>query len=184
MSVCTTCLRSTHLVDHNGRLWCSWCSGYADRYARRMPGTLDVACSVRFESPLVHPHCLVLNCDIRGAWCWPGAVVELCNRSDEPLVLSYSLAPDTCLELVVRRLGGDRLSRRSRPEPGLCPAPAREPLHTGIPPGQRLAMAIDPLAEVTDDAIRAGEYTAQAVFRHGDWQAVSEPTPFWVTAVW
>src|SRR5215471_14847452 len=118
MSVCTACLRATHIGKQNGRPWCSWCGDYADRYAPRMSGTLDIACALHIEHDSLHQNCLVLNADILGAWSWPSATVEVSNRSPGPVVIHYPTTPCACLELVVRDSRGDRLSRRSVPPQG------------------------------------------------------------------
>ena len=93
--------------------------------------------------------------------------------------LTYPVSPLACLELVVRSRDGDRLSLR----PGTTRSPGVVgSFRTELPPGQLMRLLIDPMAEVAEDAIRAGEYTAQAVYRQAEWQAASEPVPFRVAA--
>jgi hypothetical protein len=183
MGLCTVCLRSTHIQEQNGRPWCSWCGDYADRYAPRMPGTLDIACTVQIEHDSLHQNCLTLNGDVFGAWSWPSAKVEVSNQSPNSVILRYPTTPCACLELVVRDCRGERLSRQAAPSRGHHAQGSAAPLQTEIPPGQRLLVQIDPMADITPDATRTGEYSVQALVRDEGWQAVSEPVKFRVTAM-
>jgi hypothetical protein len=149
-----------------------------------MPGALSITCAVQIEHDSLHQNCLTLNADILGAWSWPAATVEVANQSPGPVVLIYPMTPCVCLELVVRDCRGERLSRRAVPSRSAFALGGAGALQTEIPPGQRLQVRVDPMADVTEDAIRAGEHTVQAVFRNVGWQAVSEPVKFRVTAMY
>jgi hypothetical protein len=183
MSICTACLRPTDGAAENGRPWCKWCGDYADRYAQRMPDTLDLVLAVRVEDDAQQRCCLTLTGDILGTWSWPAATVRLLNRSVCPVVLHYPTTPCECLEMIVRDCRGERLSRR--PAAGQRPIGVRtlNALHTEVPSEGQLQVRIDPMAGVSVDAIRAGEYTVQAVFRNEGWQAVSEAVPIRVTSL-
>jgi hypothetical protein len=181
VDTCTGCLRSNGLSDHQGRLWCNWCSDFADRYVRRMPGSLNVECVLCICDLPTYLFCTPAGGDLAPGqtWTWPTATVELWNRSQDVLVILYPETPLTCLELIIRDEGGDSFCDHPSHGTEILRSPGVD-LRTEIPPGRRLEVQFDPLARSPSARRRSGQYTITAVYRNADWQAVSEPASLYV----